>query len=59
MISDIDGIRMEKPKKPPGEEKDMGICEECGEYTDTLVYYGTSGFCSDAVWICKKCAKYV
>jgi len=32
-------------------EEDMGICDECGEYTDELVL-------SDGEWVCRECAIY-
>ena len=37
-------------KIPLVNEKDLGNCEECGEYTDELTLMGTK-------WICEKCVE--
>ena len=33
------------------EESEFGICDECGEYCDNLVYSGGE-------WLCEECEKY-
>jgi len=41
-----------QPFETPIKEKDVGICDECGEYTDDLRLFG-------GMWLCEKCADYV
>jgi formylmethanofuran dehydrogenase subunit E len=37
---------------PLVKEKDTGLCDECGEYTDELRFLGSK-------WLCERCAEDV
>lgn len=52
-MTGIDGDSMVlQPVTPPVSEKELGNCEECGEFTDELRLLGMK-------WICEKCVEDV